>query len=173
MAIYFVTESFLKTNGMITDNVDAQDFAPLIQNAAKAFVKKAIGSYFFDDLLTKYNSQTLSADEMAVVDIMKYSIGWRATAEAGVSLTYQLKNKGYQTQSGDNSDAVEDSVVWKMYDHYIQKCVVFDNELKEYLVANKSLFPAFLDARNNDSSIKNYHCSDGSTYQEGVGIFII
>lgn len=171
--VWFVTESFLKKNGMITDNVDAQDVAPLIQNAAKAFVKKAIGSYFFDDLLTKYNSQTLSADEMRVVEIMQYSIGWRATAEAGVSLSYQLKNKGYQTQSGDNSEAVEDKVVWKLYDHYIQKCVVFDNELKDYLLANKSLYPAFISNLNNDSSIKNNNCSNGSTYQEGVGIYII
>jgi hypothetical protein len=170
--IYFVSEQWMKTNGMITDNVDVTDFSPLIQNAAKAFLRKQIGTYFFNDLLTKYNSQTLSADEEVVGGIMKYIIGWRATAEAGVSLTYQLKNKGYQTQSGDNSEAVEDKVVWKMYDHYIQKCYVFEADLKEYLKANKDLFPNYISTLNNDSSFKK-DCGNGPTFQEGVGIFII
>lgn len=170
--VWFVTSQWLKTNGMITDNVDETEFSPLVQNAAKAFLRKQIGTYFFNDLLTKFNAQTLSADEEAVVAIMKYVIGWRVTAEAGVSLTYQLKNKGYQTQSGDNSEPVEDKVVWKMYDHYIQKCYVFEKDLSDYLKANKDLFPNYISTLNNDSSFKN-ECGNGPTFQEGVGIFII
>lgn len=169
--IYFCTENYLKKYGMITDNTDATDFAPLIQNAAKAFIKPLIGSYFFNDLLDKYNSQTLSDDEKRVVELMQFSIAWRATAEAGVSLTYQLKNKGYQTQSGDNSDAVEDKVVWKLYDHYIQKTIVFDKELKDLLKNEKDLFPMFTSTLNNDSSIKN--CENGTGFIESVGIIII
>jgi hypothetical protein len=157
---------------MITDNVDANDFAPLVQNAAKAFIKPMIGTYFFNDLLEKYNTQTLSADEIRVVEIMQFSIAWRATAEAGVSLSYQLKNKGYQTQSGDNSEAVEDKVVWKMYDHYIQKSVIFDKELKTLLTDEKDLFPMYTSALNLDSSIKN-SCDNGPTYSEGIGLLII
>lgn len=172
--IYFTTETFLKHNGMITDNVDASDFTPLVQFAAKAFLKKQIGSYFFDDLLTKYNAQTLSPNEMELVEKMQYAIAFRATAQAGVSLTYQLKNKGYQTQSGDNSDAVEDGVVWKMYDHYIQQSILFENEIKEYLLLNKALYPIFTDVANNDSIIRNNECNaGGSNFNEGVGLIII
>ena len=100
--VYFVSERYLKLYGMITDNVSATDISPLVQFAAKAFVKSLIGSYFFDDLLTKYNAKTLSSDELKVVEIMQYAIAWRATADASVSLTYQLKNKGLQKQNGDN-----------------------------------------------------------------------
>jgi hypothetical protein len=175
--VYFVTENWMKTNGMITDNVDVTDFSPLIQNAAKAFLRKQIGTYFFNDLFEKYNAQTLSTDEEEVVAIMKYIIGWRATAEACVSLSYQLKNKGLQTQSGDNSEAVEDKVVWKMYDHYIQKCYVFEKDLYDYLIDNKDLFPNFTSTLNKDSSIKTKcNCFGGSNdtgFIESVGIMII
>jgi hypothetical protein len=173
MPQYFVTEKFLKTYGMITDNVDVTDFSPLIQNAAKAFIKPMIGSYFFNDLLTKYNNQTLTVDESKVVEIMQFSIAWRATAEAGVSLSYQLKNKGYQTQSGDNSEAVEDKVVWKMYDHYIQKSFVFEQELKNYLTLNKNSFPEFISDLNKDSSIKGSCTDNGTTYNYGIGLMVI
>lgn len=170
---YFISEQFLKEEGVVSDNVDVKRYSPLIQTAARAFLRPMIGSYFFDDLLVKYNNKTLSPDEIKVVDIMKYSILWRATAEAGVSVSYQLTNKGYQTQSGDFSTSPENSVVWKMYDHYIQKCVTFDKDLKDWLLGNKNLYPNFTNKLNNDSTILNSCGGDGSGYQESVGIFII
>ena len=153
--VYFCTEKFLKDNGMITANVDVTDFTPLIQFCSKAYIKPMIGSYFFEDLLSKYNAQTLSPDEITLVEKMKFAISWRATAEAGVSLTYQLKNKGYQTQAGDNSNNPDDGTVWKLYDHYIQKAIFFQSEVADYLNLNKDLYPVYLNKLNNDSSIKN------------------
>lgn len=169
---YFISEKFLKEEGIVSDNVDVKRYAPLIQTAARAFLRPMIGSYFFDDLLLKYNNQTLSPDEIKVVDIMKYSILWRATAEAGVSVSYQLTNKGYQTQSGDFSTSPENSVVWKMYDHYIQKCITFDKDLGDWLLGNKNLYPNFTSKLNNDSTILN-SCNGGGDYMEGVGILVI
>jgi hypothetical protein len=172
--IYFVTERYLKLYGMITSNVDASDFTPLIQFASKAFVKKQIGSYFFDDLLAKYNAQTLSAAEIEVVDIMKFAIAWRATAEAVLSLSYQLKNKGIQRQRDDNSDAAEMTEITFMYDNYIQKALYFELELKQFLLDNKNDYPVYLDKLNKDSIIKNEHCSSsGDTFNEGTGMIII
>lgn len=172
--IYFVSERFLKLYGMITDNVDVTDFAPLIQFASKAFIKKQIGSYFFNDLLAKYNAQTLNDDEKSLVEIMQFAIAWRATAEAGMSLTYQLKNKGYQKQSEENSEAVELSEASFMYNQYIQKAVYFEAEMKQFLIDNKNLFPVYLDKLNKDSMIKNNeHNADGDNFNEGVGIIVI
>ena len=172
--IYFVTERYLKLYGMITSNVDASDFTPLIQFASKAFVKKQIGSYFFDDLLAKYNAQTLSPAEIEVVDIMKFAIAWRATAEAVLSLSYQLKNKGIQRQRDDQSDAAEMNEITFMYDNYIQKALYFELELKQFLLDNKNDYPVYLDRLNKDSIIKNEHCSPlGDTFNEGTGMIII
>lgn len=172
--VYFVTERYLKLYGMITSNVDATDFTPLIQYASKAFIKKQIGSYFFEDLLTKYNNQTLSEDEVNLVEIMKYSIAWRATAEATISLSYQLKNKGIQIQKDDNSDAPEMKVVTFMYDQHIQKANYFQSELKTFLLANKDLYPIYLDNLNKDSIIKNDEYNNkGDNFNEGVGVIII
>lgn len=172
--IYFVTETYLKHNGMITDNVDATDFTPLVQFAAKAFLKKQIGTYFFNDLLTKYNAQTLSPNEMELVEKMQYAIAFRASAQAAISLTYQLKNKGIQKQNGDNMESVELTEVTFIYDNYIQQSILFENEIKEYLLLNKALYPIFTDVANNDSIIRNNECNaGGSNFNEGVGLIII
>lgn len=172
--IYFVTERYLKLYGMITNNVDASDFTPLIQFASKAFIKKQIGSYFFDDLLAKYNAQTLSPDEIELVDIMKFAIAWRATAEAVISLSYQLKNKGIQRQRDDNSDAAEMKEITFMYDNYIQKAQYFEAEMKQFLIDNKNNYPVYLDKLNKDSIIKNdQYNAKGEQFNEGTGFLMI
>jgi hypothetical protein len=172
--VYFITEKFLKLYGIITSNVDASDFTPLIQFASKAFIKKQIGSYFFNDLLTKYNAQTLSPDEVELVEIMQFAIAWRACAEAGVTLSWQLKNKGYQVQNDDNSEAPEAKTVWELYDHYIQKAQYFELELKQFLIDNKNDYPVYLDKLNKDSIIKNdQYNAKGEQFNEGTGLLIL
>lgn len=172
--IYFVTERYLKLYGMITSNVDASDFTPLIQFASKAFIKKQLGTYFFTDLLTKYNNQTLSANETELVEIMQFAIAWRATAEATLSLTYQLKNKGLQKQNDDNSESVDKGEAVFMYDNYIQKAQYFELELKQFLIDNKTNYPVFLDILNKDSQIKNdQYNAKGDQFNEGTGLLYI
>jgi hypothetical protein len=171
---YFITENFIKQNGIITQNVDVKDFSPLIQFAAKAFVKKQIGSYFFEDLLTKYNDQTLNADEELMVQKMQYPILWRASAQAAITLTYQLKNKGLQKQDDDNSQAVELKEATFIYDQYVQQAMLFEKEMKDFLIANKADYPVYLDKLNKDSEIKNNECNNrGDSFNEGVGLIII
>lgn len=172
--IYFVSEQFLKTYGMITQNVDAKEFAPLIQYSAKAFIRNKIGSIFFDDLLSKYNNQTLNQAETSLVSLMQYSIAWRATAEATLTLSYQLKNKGIQKQKDDNSEPADMKEVTFMYDNFIQKAAYFEAELKTFLMANKNNYPLFISIDNKDSIFKNDEFNaKGDSFNEGIGIIII
>lgn len=174
MAIYFVTERYLKLYGMITSNVDATDFTPLIQFSAKAFIRKQIGTLFFNDLLTKYNDKTLSVEETNLVEIIQFAIAWRATAEAAISLSYQIKNKGIQKQRDDNSDAAEMKEITFMYDNYIQKAQYFELEMREFLIKNKLDYPMFTNILNVDSMIKNdQYNAKGDSFNEGTGIIII
>jgi hypothetical protein len=66
-----------------------------------------LGTTFYNDLLTKYNAQTLSPDEEDLVAFIQPIIAWRAAEDAVFGLSLQLKNKGLQTQFGDNSSAVD------------------------------------------------------------------
>lgn len=174
MSIYFCTENYIKTNGIIRDNVDVQDFAPLIQFAAKAFVKRQIGSVFFDILLAKYNAQTLTANEEILVEYIQMCVAWRACAQSVLSLSFQLTNKGIQKQSDEYSESAEDKAIWNMYNHYLGQATYFETELRDYLITNKALYADFLSALNTDSSIKNNDCSnDGAGFNYGFGMFII
>jgi hypothetical protein len=65
--LYFITETYLKTNTPITANVDVTDVTPYIATQAQLRVMPILGTVFYDDLLTKYNAQTLDPDEEILV----------------------------------------------------------------------------------------------------------
>jgi hypothetical protein len=167
--IYFVTENYLKQNTSITQNVDSTDVVPLIKIAADSWVRGYLGTFFYQHLLTEYNAQTLTPDEVLLVqNYIQPAVAWRAATESTIGLSYQLKNKGIQTQSGDYSSSPEYKAIMFVHHHYRDRSDFYDNLLIEYLVANKSLFPQFLDPQNVDSRIKNKYCKLPNSFQSGI-----
>jgi hypothetical protein len=152
--IYFITETYLKNNTPITKNVDVKDVTPYIRPASDMRVQSILGSYFYEYLLTEYNAQNLSTDEETLVEKIQPVVAWRAAENAAFGLSYQLKNKGIQSQFGDYSQNVTQSEVAFVMDHYGQMAAFFEKRLTNYLLENKDLFPQFTSALNKDSDIK-------------------
>ena len=170
MYVYFITPDYLRKNTVIGDNVDSTIIGALIKTSADTFVRTYLGTYFYNDLITKYNSQSLSADEVTLVqDYIQSAVAWRAVAESIISTTYEIKNKGVQQQSGEYSNAPEFRVIPFVHDQYKDKADFYDNRLVEYLKRNKDLYPVFLSDANYDSRIKATCCSSKpDTFQSGI-----
>ena len=152
--IYFITENYLKNNTPITNNVDVTDIMPYVATQARLRIKSILGAVFYEDILTKYNDQTLSADETTLVEYIQPVIAWYSAEDAVFGLSYQLKNKGVQQQFGDYSNAVsKDEIAFNM-DHYHQKAETFEQDLINWLIDNKALFPLFTSASNKNSIVK-------------------
>lgn len=158
---YFITENYLKTNTPITANVDVTDVTPYIATQAQLRIMPILGTVFYNYLLTKYNNQTLTNDEQALVAYIQPVIAWRSAEDAVFGLTYQLKNKGLQTQFGDFSSSVTRSEVAFGMEHYAQKASFFETRLTRYLIANKDLYPEFTSAANKDTDLRPMidHCN--------------
>ena len=159
--IYFVTETYLKNNTPITKNVDVKDVTPYIRPASDMRVQSILGTYFYEYLLTQYNSQNLSQDETSLVEKIQPVVAWRAAENAVFGLSYQLKNKGVQVQFGDYSQNVSQGEIAFVMDHYGQMAAFFEKRLINYLLENKDLFAEFTSALNKDSDIKPVdECTD-------------
>jgi len=65
--IYFVTETWLKTNTPVTANIDAVKIFPFVQSQSDMRMQPILGTYFYKHLLTAYNAQTLTNDEETLV----------------------------------------------------------------------------------------------------------
>lgn len=152
--IYFVTENYLKTQTPITANIDVNNIVPFIKTQSDMRIMPILGTYFYNYILTAYNDQTLTVDEEELVTYIQPAIAWRSAEDAAFGLSYQLKNKGIQTQNGDYSNNVNQSEVNFVQDHYAQKASFYESRLWKYLDMNKDLFPNFISPLNRDSDIK-------------------
>ena len=97
--IYFVTENFLKVNTPITRNVDVTDVFPYVKPAADMRLQAILGSYFYNYLLTQYNDEVLTNDEVTLVEKIQFVVAWRAAEQAAFGLTYQLKTKVFNNKA--------------------------------------------------------------------------
>jgi hypothetical protein len=134
--------------------VDVTDVTPYIATQAALRVQPILGTTFYNYLLTQYNNQALLPDEVDLVEFIQPVIAWRSAEDAVFGLTYQLKNKGLQTQSGDYSASVSRNEVAFGMEHYAQKASFFEQRLIRWLLANKNLFPLFTSTTNMDTDLR-------------------
>jgi hypothetical protein len=165
--LYFITETYLKVNTPITANVDVTDVTPYIATQAALRIQPILGTTFYNYLLTQYNAQALLPDEIDLVEFIQPVIAWRSAEDAVFGLTYQLKNKGLQTQSGDYSASVSRNEVAFGMEHYAQKASFFEQRLIRWLLTNRALFPLFISTTNQDTDLRPMfnNCSCITQYQ--------
>ena len=152
--LYFITETYLKVNTPITANVDVTDVTPYIATQAALRVQPILGTRFYNYLLTQYNNTALNPDEINLVEFIQPVIAWRSAEDAVFGLTYQLKNKGLQTQSGDYSASVSRNEVAFGLEHYAQTASFFEQRLIRWLLTNRALFPQFISPTNLDTDLR-------------------
>lgn len=165
MAVYFITENYLKNNTPITKNVDVNDVTPYIATQSDMRIQSILGTYFYEYLLSAYNAQTLNSDEEDLVEKIQPVVAWFSAVDAVFGLSYQLKNKGVQVQFGDYSTNVSQSEIAFNMDHYEQKAHFYEKRLTNWLLDNKDLFPEFISDDNKDSDLKPVDdCDDTDNY---------
>jgi hypothetical protein len=152
--LYFITENYLKTNTPITANVDVTDVTPYIATQAQLRVMPILGTTFFNYMLDVYNQQTATNDEETLIKFIQPIVAWRSAEDAVFGLTYQLKNKGLQTQNGDFSSSVSQREVAFGMEHYAQKASFFEQRLIRYLIKNRNLYPEFISLENRDTDLR-------------------
>jgi hypothetical protein len=171
---YFLTPLYLKQVTAVGESVDDVVLAPFIKVAADSYVRSILGTYFYNDLLVKYNAQTLSGDEITLVeDYIKDAVAWRACAEAVFATSYQIRNKGVITQSGDFTQPADARTVSTLQHHYRQIAENLEGRLLKYLSlsTNRALFPALTNVLNTDSMARCQDCGGSNTYGSDI-IFI-
>jgi predicted ATP-binding protein involved in virulence len=152
--LYFITENYIKLKTPITRNVDVNEVTPFIQSVSNRRIQPILGSHFYNDLLLKYNAQSLDADETTLVELLQPCIAWYGAAEAVLALSYQLKNKGLQKQNGDFSESVSKDEILLIYDHYQSDAAFYEQRIRVFLKENGDNYAEYISTDNTDSDMK-------------------
>lgn len=148
--IQFISEQYLRENTVFNQNLDIKDIVNNLDPAADIHIMPALGLNFYNQLLNSYSAQTLTVDEQALVMQIKPALAYHAAQMALPFIQYQIKNKGPQTQSGDNSASVDDKTLNYLRNELKNRAEFYMARLVSYLQLNASKFPGFVTNNNTD-----------------------
>ena len=150
MNILFISETYIRENTPLNQNLDIKDIVNNIPSAQDMYIQPILGSNFYDYLLGVYSAQTLTSDEQTLVMLIKPALAYRSAEMSLPFVQYQIKNKGPQSQFGDNSNQVEMTQLSYLRNELKNRAEFYDTRLKKYLCDNGSKFPQYTTNNNVD-----------------------
>lgn len=144
MATYLISENYIKENSPVTANLNMKDLFPHIRAAQELFLQNIMGSQFYDDILEKYENQTLTPDETVLVsDFIKPAVLWRTIDLALPWLQLNLRAKGVLVNTDDNANPASTFDLKYLKNEASNRAEFHENLLVKYLCKNTSTFPLY------------------------------
>ena len=161
MAVLFISETYVKNNSIIDENVDMRLILPSIRDAQELFIHPILGSPLYSALKTKITAGTLNADEVTLLDnFIAPSMLQHTLFECSVSMLFKYRNKSIGTKNSENSTPVDYRDLQFLRDDWKNKAEERDKRLINYLMDNSALYPEYTTTSSDLNPRK-------TAYQEG------
>jgi hypothetical protein len=148
----FVSESYIKQYTPIGELVAWDELQSSAELAQDSWIQDILGSNFYVYLQGVYAGQTLSANEIVLMNLIKPALAYRVASEAVPFIAFQLKNKGVMTQSGDYAENADLTSIKYVRNELDNRAEFYSLRLSKYLCENSALFPLYIS--NNSTDMK-------------------
>jgi len=146
MSIYtcFVTCQYIKNNSPVIAYVSDDELQIFIKVAQDTQIQRVLGTNLMKDLQAKVLANTLSADEIILMEEYIQTATTHATVyEFLLYNHYKITNKGITKQNSENSTSADLNEVNFLRDDVRNKAEYFRERLTKYLQANTTKFPMY------------------------------
>ncbi len=167
MSILFVSETYIRENSVMNINVDIKDVYQSAYVAQDMHIEPILGSNLYQALQLSYSAQTLTADEITLMEYIKPVVSWRATQLTLPFLTFNVKNKGPQSQNSDFSTGVGTAELFYLKKEVENRAEWYSQRLINYLCQNGNLFPLYV----NPGTSNTYPDKKASAYDSGFATY--
>jgi len=162
---YLISETYIKENSTFNQNLDIKELlTPNIPVAQDMHIQPVLGSNYYDIILERYKNQTLTENEIKLVEHIKPVLLYRACELSVPMITMQMKNKGLMSQSGENSESANQSGMVYYRNELINRAEFYSKRLTEYLEDNKNLYPEYTTNNNDDMKPDNRPYDGGFSF---------
>lgn len=144
--VFLVSESTMKKNSVVNNNVDGMYLLPAIEFAQDAGLQPIIGTKLYNKLmdLVENGSITGSTDYKYLLDeyITPYLVN-KVTADIQIPLSFKLRNQGVVQQTDANTYVPSMKDIQYVIQNYENKANFYSNRMSDYLRANRSKYPEY------------------------------
>lgn len=151
----FITEQFIKDNTLIDGNVDMKYLTTTIADAQRLHILPILGTALYNEISTQIIAGTVSANNQTLLndyiqDALKYWVIYE-----GIDLfIYKVTNKSISKKNSDNSNPIDQVDVIRLMDRNKDKAEWFSQRLTDYLLANTTTYPLYLNPGSSYDTIK-------------------
>lgn len=142
--VSFVSLDYLTKFTPISKNIDVDDINNHLESCELVWTREILGKNLYDDLKTKFINQTLNADEITLVALLKNHICYRTAEMAIPFLNVRIKNKGAVKLKGDYEEPAGLNDMKYLREELKNRAEYFEMEVKNYLCKYNNLFPLYL-----------------------------
>ena len=159
----FISETYIKNNSILDDNVDVKLLNSLIWEAQREHIKPVLGTDLWTTLQALSPPYTSNNAILINDKISPALLNW-VLMDFCVSGSFKFRNKGIEKKSSDNAQPVDLSEVKFLMDKYRNRAEMWTQDIIDYLDAdNGTLFPSYL----TNSDVDDLHPRT-SAYSTGI-----
>jgi hypothetical protein len=156
--VYLISTTYLKNESPINENVDDKLLKSAIKESQEIYIRDIIGSGLYNELQTQAFAGTLTANNTTLLDTyVAPCLKYYTLTESMLPMTFKMLNKTVATRNSDNANAIGIEDMTLIERRYRDKAEYYANRLQDYLLANPTIYPLFLNA---GSTIDTIHPHD-------------
>jgi hypothetical protein len=93
--VLFISETFLKDNTLLHENIDFKYLRPVVLMCQDIHIQHKLGTTLYDELKTQITNSTLTAANLTLLEnYIQPSLLYWVQAEAPTAISYKFLNKG-------------------------------------------------------------------------------
>lgn len=139
--ILLISENYLRSAFMISDNVQTKFIMPAIKNAQETHYQTIVGTCLYKRLLDGVKENDLTEAERDLLNISKRYIGLMAIAELCTITTFKINNIGLNSTSDENVKTFDVKDTMFVHDHYVHQADFHALRIQKYLLSHRDEFP--------------------------------
>lgn len=143
MAVFFISETYLKDNTPANLNVDTKDVYAHVGTAQDVYIQDVIGSKLYDELKTAVAASTISSAQADLLDKIQPAQVWWSIYLALPWINYKVKNKSVQKSNSENGVAAELPEMKWLRDDLKNRAEYYSQRLKDFLFLNSQNYPSY------------------------------
>ena len=141
-----VSETFIKSSTVLTENVDPKYIRGNIQTAQDLYIETTLGTLLFNDIATKVTAGTITGDDSTLYDkYIKPCLKYYVLSLCAPELSFKLTNKNVSTKNSDNAFSVDGATIKQIGQRYKDLGDEYRQRMINYLCENDTLFPLYDD----------------------------
>lgn len=154
--VYLISETTLKSETIINDNLGSEYLNPAIETAQDIYLQELIGTALLDKLYDDVINKTIDGAYKDLLDnyITNY-LKFKVLSEITVPVSYKYRNAGVVQSTANNYQQTTLKDAQLVANHYEIRATFYAERLSKYLCANSDKFPEYKSTRNSADMMAN------------------